>query len=138
MTHHLVNPETLSPPTGFSHVVVPAAGRTIYLAGQAAQLPDGSIGGAGLVEQFALAAANVATALRAAGAEPHHLVSLLIFVTDLEDYRVRLAEIGPAYRAVFGRHYPAISLFEVSRLFDPAALVELVATAVVPAPAASD
>ena len=36
------------------------------------------------------------------------------------------------YRRLLGRCYPAISLFEVSSLFDPSALVELVCTAVVP------
>ncbi|HYO61242.1 MAG TPA: RidA family protein, partial [Actinomycetota bacterium] len=43
-----------------------------------------------------------------------------------------LAEIGAAYREHFGRHYPAMALFEVSGLFEPDALVELVGVAVVP------
>lgn len=129
--HRLLNPDTLPPPAGFSHAVVPLEGRTVYLAGQAGHRRDGSIGD-GLVEQFDQACANVATALAAAGGGPEHLVSLQIFVTDLRAYRSALNEIGDAYRRRFGKHYPAVSLFGVTGLFDPAAEVELVGVAVVP------
>ena len=70
--------------------------------------------------------------MAAAGAQPEHLVSVTIYVTDAAEYRGALKELGAAYRAHFGRHYPAVALFEVSGLFDPAAKVELVCTAVVP------
>lgn len=123
--HRIVNPETLPAPSGFAHAVVAAPGRTVYLGGQIGE-------GATVAEQFSAAAANVVTALRAAGGEPQHLVSLTIFVTDVEAYRSALGSIGDAYRDHFGRHYPAMALFEVSRLFEPDALVELVGVAVVP------
>jgi len=130
--HRLLDPDTLPRPTGFSQVVIPAPGRTIYLAGQIAQRADGTIPQVGIVEQFDLAAANVVRALAAVGARPEHLVQMLIFTSDLDAYRASLAPIGEAYRRHVGRHYPAMSLFEVSRLFDDGALVELVCTAVVP------
>ncbi len=130
--HELLNPAGLAAPTGFSHVVLPADGRPVVLGGQAAQLADGSIGGETMVEQFDLAAANVVAALAAAGAEPGHLVSMLIFVTDAAAYRAELRAIGQVYRRHFGAHYPAIAFLEVAGLFDPAALVELVCIAVVP------
>ncbi|HEX2058984.1 MAG TPA: RidA family protein [Actinomycetota bacterium] len=123
--HRIVNPETLPPPAGFAHAVVAAPGRTVYLGGQIGDGPTMSA-------QFASAARNVVTALRAAGAEPEHLVSLTIFVTDVEEYRKSLSPIGASYRKHFGKHYPAMALFEVSGLFDPAARVELVGVAVVP------
>ena len=47
-------------------------------------------------------------------------------------YRDSLEDLSTAYRDHFGRHYPAIALFEVTGLFDPDALVELVCVAVVP------
>ena len=130
--HEILNPATLAPPVGFSHAVVAASGRTIYLGGQAAHDASGTIVATGIVEQFAQAAANVVTALDAAGAKPEHLVSMQIYVTDVATYRASLKDLAPAYRDHFGQHYPAISLFEVSGLFDPAALVELVCIAVVP------
>ncbi len=85
-----------------------------------------------MAEQFEQAAANVVTALEAAGARPEHLVSMQIYVTDVGAYRDALSDIAGAYRKHFGRHYPAIALFEVTGLFDPRAIVELVCVACVP------
>ncbi|MEA2476369.1 MAG: hypothetical protein QOC87_568 [Actinomycetota bacterium] len=129
--HEIINPPTLPAPSGFSHAVVAAQGRTIYLGGQAAHDASGTIVGSTIVEQFAQAAANVVSALDAAGARPEHLVSMHIYVTDVALYRDVLPDLALAYREHFGRHYPAIALFEVSGLFDPAALVELVCVAVI-------
>lgn len=130
--HEILNPEGLAPPLGFSHVVAAAPGRTIYLGGQTAHDASGTMVVGGIVEQFAQAAANVLTALEAAGAEPEHLVSIHIYVTNVALYRASLKELGTVYRLHFEDHYPAISLFEVRALFDPAAMVELVCIAVVP------
>jgi enamine deaminase RidA (YjgF/YER057c/UK114 family) len=128
--HEIRNPETLPPALGFSHVVIAQQGRTVYLAGQTAQQSDGSIVGGTMAEQFDVAAGNVVKALDAAGAHPHDLVSMQIFVTDVAEYQRTSKQIGEAYRRHFGRHYPAMALLEVSRLFDPAAKVELMAIAV--------
>jgi enamine deaminase RidA (YjgF/YER057c/UK114 family) len=130
--HQFLNPEGLGPPVGFSHVALAAPGRLVFLAGETAHQADGTLAGANLAEQFAAAAANVATGLAAAGATPADLVSLQIFTTDVDGYRQQSKAIGAAYRAVFGPHYPPMALFGVTRLFDPDALVELVATAVIP------
>ena len=92
-----------------------------------ASLPEG-----GMVEQFDAACGNVATGLQAAGARPEHLVSMQIFVTDLEAYRSNREAIGVAWRRHFGKHYPAMGLFEVRGLVDPRAKVELMAIAVRP------
>jgi enamine deaminase RidA (YjgF/YER057c/UK114 family) len=128
----VVTAPDLAPPAGFAHAVVAAPGATVFLGGQAAQGPDGAIVGDTIVEQFDVAAGNVVKALRASGSEAHHLVSLVIYVTDVAAYRRALTELGPIYRAHFGRHYPAIALFGIAELFDPAAMIELVGTAVVP------
>ena len=128
--HELRNPETLPRPSGFSHAVLAQAGRTVYLAGQTAQRPDGSIAAGGMAEQFDVAAGNVVMALQAAGAQPQDLVSMQIFVTDVAEYQRLSKQIGEAYRRHFGRHYPAMALLGVSGLFDPKAKVELMAIAV--------
>lgn len=129
--HEIVNPPTLLAPVGFSHAVVAGPGRTVHLGGQTGHRQDGSLPD-GLVAQFDQAAANVVTALRAAGGRAGHLVSMQVFVTSVEAYRAHLEPLGASYRRHLGRHYPAMALFEVSRLFDAGALVELVAVAVVP------
>lgn len=132
--HEIMNPEGLAPPRGFSHTLIAAPGTMIFLGGQTAHDADGSLRGSSVAEQFDAAASNVVTALQAAGAGPEHLVSLQIFVTDADEYRSALAELGRIYRSRFGDHYPATALFEVKGLFDPGAKVELVCTAVVPLP----
>jgi enamine deaminase RidA (YjgF/YER057c/UK114 family) len=130
--HEIRNPETLPPPTGFSHAVIAQAGRTVYLAGQTAQRLDGTVVAGSMEEQFDVAAGNVVKALEAAGAHPQHLVSMQIFVTDIAEYLRLSKPIGEAYRRHFGRHYPAMALLEVTRLFDPRARVELMCIAVTP------
>ena len=130
--HEILNPDALAPPRGFSHALIASPGRMIFLGGQTAHDAHGALRGASVVEQFDGAAANVVTALQAAGAGPEHLVSMQIFVTDADEYRSELAGLGRVYRGRFGKHYPATALFEVKGLFDPDAKVELVCTAVVP------
>jgi enamine deaminase RidA (YjgF/YER057c/UK114 family) len=115
---------------GFSHAVVAQTGRTVYLAGQTAQRPDGSLVAGTMAEQFDIAARNVVLALEGAGARPQDLVSLQIFVTDVTEYQRLSKEIGVAYRRHFGDYYPAMALVEVRRLFDPKATVELMGIAV--------
>ena len=131
--HRLVNPSSLPPPFGFSHAVVPADGRVVYLGGQAGHREDGTLAGDALVEQFDQACANVVEALSAAGGRPEHLVQMLILTTRVEEYRDALSELGEVWRRRFGRRYPAVALAAVADLFDAGAKVELVATAVIPA-----
>lgn len=130
--HEIHNPPALSAPSGFSHAVSAAPGRTVFLGGQTAHGPDGRLVADDLLGQFDAVARNVVTALAAAKATPEHLVSLQIFVTDAAEYRSALEGLGRVYRTHFGSHYPAVALFEVKGLFDPAAKVELSGIAVVP------
>ena len=130
--HRVVNPESMAPAKGFAHAVVAAPGRLVFLGGQAAHDREGVCRGGTLLEQFDRALENVVEALAAAGARPEHLVSVQIFVVDAEGYRASLRELGERWQERLGRHYPALALFEVGALFDPAAQVELVCTAVVP------
>lgn len=130
--HELINPPGMAPAAGFSHVAVAAPGRLVFVAGQTAHQADGTVLGDTVEEQFAAAAANVVRALAAAGGRPEHVVSLQIFTSDVEGYKAALGAIGRSYRQAFGAHYPPMALFGVTRLFDEAALVELLATAVVP------
>lgn len=130
--HEIITAPGLAPPIGYAHAVVAAPGRAVYLGGHTAQSPDGGIRGETVVEQFDLAASNLIAALRAAGGEPDHLVSLQLFVTDLPKYRASLQPLAHVWRSHFGRRYPAVALVAVTELFDPAALVELVGVAVIP------
>lgn len=120
--NRVVNPPELPEPSGFSHAVV--AGNTVYLAGQVGE-------GETLPDQFDGAAANLLTALRAAGGDAGDLVSLQVFVVDVPAYRAALSEIGKAWQRHFGKHYPAMGLFGVRELFSPELKVELMGVAVI-------
>ena len=133
MTNEIVTAPGLAPPSGYAHAVIGArGGRTVHLGGQTALGPDGTIQGATLVDQFDVAAGNVLDVLEAVGAGPEHLVQMLVFVTDVGEYKASLRELGLVWRRRFGRRYPAMGLFGVTALFDAEARVELVATAVIP------
>ncbi len=74
---------------------------------------------------------NIRAILAEAQAGPEHLVRLTWYVTDIAAYRGSLREIGAAYREVFGKNFPAMALVQVLSLVEPAALVEIEATAVI-------
>jgi enamine deaminase RidA (YjgF/YER057c/UK114 family) len=126
-----LDPSGLAPAVGFSHGMVAGEGNTVYIAGQTGRRADQTIE-AGMVAQFAQACRSVARVIEEAGGSPADLVSLTIYTTDVQGYRESLGPIGDAYRSVFGKHYPPIALIGISELFDPLAVVELVAVAVVP------
>ncbi len=132
MSRHLpVNPEGMPPARGFSHGVLSMGGRILHIAGETGHGPDLGID-EDFVAQFGRACRNVAQVVEAAGGEVTDVVSLTIFVTDISEYRNRLSEVGPAYRSVFGRHFPAMSLIGISELVDQRARVEIQGVAVIP------
>ena len=118
------NPEELGPHPGFSHAS--AHGALVILGGQTGVDASGRILAPGdLVAQFRQAIGNVGRALRAAGSAPENVLKLTYFVTDRDAYVAGAKEIGAAYRDVFGRHFPAMSLFEVTALYDREAMIEI-------------
>ena len=127
-----VNPPQLAPATGFSHAVRATGGRLVFLAGQTALDRAGIITGDTVAAQFERALGNLLTALRAAGGGPEHLASLTVYAVDLDDYRASSRELGAIWRRLAGRDYPAMAAVGVSRLWDPAALVEVQGHAVIP------
>jgi enamine deaminase RidA (YjgF/YER057c/UK114 family) len=125
MTVDRINPPELARPSGFSHAVSVTADRLVFLAGQTALDTSGKIVGANVVEQFEQALGNLLTALRAAGGEPADLVSLTVYIVDMDDYRVHAREIGAVWRKLIGSEYPAMAGIGVNRLWDVEALVEV-------------
>ncbi|HEY3732531.1 MAG TPA: RidA family protein [Streptosporangiaceae bacterium] len=131
MSIERVNPPALARPSGFSHAVVATGGRLVFLAGQTALGPDGLITGQTVTEQFEQALANLLLALDAAGGTPADLASLTIYSVDLVEYRARAREIGAVWRRLAGTEYPAMAAVGITRLWDPAALIELQGYAVI-------
>ncbi|HMI41876.1 MAG TPA: RidA family protein [Sphingomicrobium sp.] len=118
-------------PKGYSNAIA-ARGRTIYTAGVVGWDETQHFVSDTLSGQFAQVLRNIVAILAVDGAGPANIVRMTCYVTDRDAYVAGLAEIGAAWKAIIGPHYPAMALVEVSRLVEPAAMIEIEATAVVP------
>jgi enamine deaminase RidA (YjgF/YER057c/UK114 family) len=118
-------------PKGYSNGIT-ARGRQVYVAGQIGWDAAGQFAAGGMAAQVGQALRNIVAVLTEAGARPEHLVRLTWFVTSRAEYLAEAAEIGAAYRAVLGKHFPVMSVVEVTALMESQAKVEIEATAVIP------
>jgi len=118
-------------PKGYSNGIS-ASGRTVFTAGVVGWDENEEFAADALPAQFAQVLRNIVAILKEGGAGPEHLVRLTCYVTSIDAYLAGLAEIGAAWKATIGPHYPTMALVEVVRLVEPRALVEVEATAVVP------
>ena len=128
MSHRTLQPRGWPRPRGYANGVA-AIGETVWVGGQIGWDETGEFR-TGLVAQTEQALRNILAVLEEAGTGPEDLVRLTWYLVDVEDYLAKQAEIGAAYRAVLGRHFPAMSVVQVTRLVEPKALVEIEATAV--------
>ena len=130
LTYH--EPDGWSRPIGYANAVS-AAGRTVFVAGQIGWDPaTAAFSSASFPDQVRQALRNVVAALAAAGARPDQITRLTWYVTDRELYLSSRKDIGASYQEIIGRHFPAMSVVVVSGLVEPAAQVEIEATAVIP------
>jgi len=86
----------------------------------------------GFLPQFTLAMHNVRAVLDAAGVGVENVGRVTIYVTDKRAYLDAGREVGQAWRAAFGKHFPAMTLVQVADLLEDGAMVEIEATAVIP------
>jgi enamine deaminase RidA (YjgF/YER057c/UK114 family) len=131
MTVERINPDELGRPSGFSHAVSVTERRLVFLAGQIGVDRDGNVVAGGVVAQFEQALANLLIALVAAGGRPEDLVSVTLYIIDVEDYQAHGKEIGAVWRKLAGTEYPAMAGVGVTRLWVPEALVEIQGVAAV-------
>jgi len=128
-------PEGWSRPRGFAHAVVSGGTRSVRISGQL-----GKKDGQGEVSassdfgtQWRYAMENLPVPVRkAAGGEPKQIVMLRAYVTDIEAFKSSGAAIGEAWGATLGKHFPAMTLVQVSALIDPHARVEIEGEAILP------
>jgi enamine deaminase RidA (YjgF/YER057c/UK114 family) len=118
-------------PRGYANGMM-GEGRIVLVGGQIGWDAEGRFP-EGLVAQVRQALRNIVAVLREAGAGPEHVGRMTWYVTDMAAYRACLRELGPAYREVMGRNFPAMALVQVVALVEPEALVEIEATAILPA-----
>ena len=131
MDMEFINPEVLGAPRGYSNgVLAPAGGRLLFVAGQIGWNGRQQLVSDDFVEQFDRALANLITVVIEAGGGPENIARLVVYVTDKREYRERTREVGQRWRALMGRHFPAMALVEVKGLLEDAAKVEIEGVAV--------
>lgn len=127
----VLQPTEWPPPKGYSNGIA-AKGTFITIAGQIGWNEREELVGDDFTQQTEQALLNIRAILSEANASPEHLVRLTWYVTDKEEYKRNSQSVGEAYRRIMGRHYPAMSLVQVSALLEERAKVEIEATAVIP------
>lgn len=132
MAFDLINPAGLETPVGYAHVAKITGGTVVHVAGQAPFDANGQVVGKGdFVAQFDQVMGNLKTAIEAVGGKPTQYAVLTIYVTELEAYWNNTKALGTAYRTVFGKYFPAITLVEVKRLYNPDCMLEISGVAVI-------
>jgi enamine deaminase RidA (YjgF/YER057c/UK114 family) len=121
----LVNPPELGSPVGYSNGVVVESGRLLFVAGQVAWDKEHRIVSADFLKQFEQALDNFMSVVLRSGGRAESVAQMRIYVTDKKEYAARLKEIGVLWRARMGRHFPAMTLVEVSALLEEGAKVEI-------------
>ena len=126
MAFNFINPESLGAPRGYSNgVLTETGGRWLFIAGQIAWNREQQLVSDDLVAQFDRALANVIAVVAEAGGRPDQIVRLVLYVTDKDEYKQRMKEIGERYRARMGKHFPAMVLVEVKSLLEDGAQIEI-------------
>lgn len=128
--HQVLQPPGWRRPRGYANGIA-ATGRMVFTGGVVGwdaeeHFPDG------LAAQFAQVLENTLAILAEGGAAPAHIVRMTWYVTSRDAYVAALPEIGAAYRRLIGKNFPAMAVVQVVALVEPAALVEIETTAVVP------
>ena len=129
--HQILQPAGWARPRGFANGIK-SKGTMIFTGGQIGWDGECRFVSPDLVEQVQQTLRNIVTILAEAGAKPEHVVRLTWYVADKREYLAQAKAIGVVYRAIMGRHFPAMAVVQVAALVEDAANVEIEATAVIP------
>ncbi|MDI3383858.1 RidA family protein [Xenophilus aerolatus] len=129
--NRLLQPPGWATPKGYANGVA-ARGTMIFVGGQIGWNAEQQFETDDFIAQTAQALRNIAAVLKEGGAGPEHMVRMTWYVTDRDEYVRRLSELGPVYREVMGRNFPAMTCVQVAALVETRAKIEIEVTAVVP------
>ena len=133
MASQTLLPPGWAPPIGYANGIAADAGRIVFVAGQVGWDAQQKFQRTDFVSQFDQALANVLDVLAQAGGRPEHVCRITAYCCDKPAYVAARPQLGDVWRQRMGRHFPAMSMIFVADLLDHPAVIELEATAVIPA-----
>ena len=128
MAHQTIHPDGWLPAKGYANGILTKDG-TLHIGGQIGWDKITHFVAEDFIGQMQQALQNIRDIVEAAGGKVEDVTRLTWFVTSKKEYLEAQAEVGHAYRKIFGRHFPAMSLVVVSELVEDQAKVEIEATA---------
>ena len=132
MPFEKIQPPGWAKPIGYANGMLVTGGRLLFIAGQVAFDAQGKVEGVGdLAAQFRRTLSNIREVCETAGGRIDQVVKMTVFVKDKDDYRRRAAELGAIWKDIVGRHFPAMTLVEVSNFYEPDVLIEIESVAVI-------
>ena len=122
-----INPEGMSQPTAYTHVV--RHDNLLFLSGQVSADAEGNVIGEGdMSAQVRQVLENMKKVLASQGADFTDVVKVTIYTTDIDAY-LKTGDVSAEY---WTGGAPANTLVQIERLARPAFLVEIEATAIAP------
>ena len=128
MGNKIVQPEGWAPAKGYANGIL-TEGKTLYIGGQIGWNSEKIFVEKDFIGQMEQVLKNIKEIVEAAGGRVENIVRLTWFIIDKGDYMANQSSVGAAYRRVFGRHFPAMSVVVVKELIEDEALIEIEATA---------
>ena len=129
----ILHPGDWADPIGYANGVAARLGRIVFVAGQVGWDGQQRFHSTDLAPQFEQALKNVIAVVGEAGGKPEHICRITAYCCDKKAYLAARPALGEIWRRHMGRHFPAMSMIFVVDLLDSPGLIELEATAVVPA-----
>jgi len=126
-----LQPPNWSRPKGYANGVA-AKGTLVFLSGIVGWNARGEFVAHDFVGQVRQALQNIVEVLKEAKARPEHIARMTWYVLDKNEYLGAVKGMGVVYREILGKHYPAMTVVEVSGFVEAKARVEIEVTAVVP------
>ncbi|MYB35534.1 MAG: RidA family protein [Gammaproteobacteria bacterium] len=128
MPARTIQPANWTPAKGYANGIL-SSDKTLHIGGQIGWNEEQVFEYHDFIGQMEQALRNIAEVVATAGGKISDITRLTWFITDKHEYLARQKEVGEAYRKVFGRHFPAMSVVVVKELIEDAALIEIEATA---------
>ncbi len=125
-----VHPDGWKPAKGYANGMI-GEGRMLFVGGQIGWNANQEFETDDFIRQMSQALENILAVVKEAGGEASDITRLTWYVTDKAEYLAHQREVGAAYRAVMGYHFPAMTMVVVAGLVEDRAKIEIEATAMI-------